>query len=1131
MTLQTPNKKEKAQEAMNQVVLKEITYLKELYNRCMKTGNIYGALTTLDKLALIGVEDNDERYVMEIASNLYIYLSPEFKYENYVNQYQARRVSDVSLFYLFQEMKRKSFHQSFVPSRTLLTPHRRRQLDKTANAEPRIFGYGFNNMNCLGVPSPNNAFIDIPTEINVPPVYEVRMSTSHSVFWCHDGRFFAAGDARNFMINLPSKDEPILFHVPKEIDLRVKMGELITGFKCLECGTLFETTRRWYFVGDYVQAHDYLKALHNTNFELATDVEPPSDNFWVSNTRPRVSCMYPKLDDPRNAVPIKLLGITYMIKVFPSYWTEMNPGHVKRRPVCFLLNGIEVKDVRIDNVGSNNILWVLHEKVLYHGHMMPMFKDENNGDETNLDNYIMLVELHEYRTASPYTCTGVVANNDNGVIFKCGDLPDNGFDHMKLAENRYRGYVHKYMFETVEMYKDTAHKDSRYMSHQKKSTIEFTVDSVIKEANVIFKSKQMEEPIKADWLGRTLKEYRWSNFYSFLCYISMPRIFGGLSKCFLTDIDSMIESENVEFIARHRIKQLFEEFERVNYPGTDVWKPVEFLRVHTEPIEDFTSEEKYRADAVKWAVKEFIRRITDSKSHEDFNPENKVNKIIIEYIINTIWCAHDLWSVMNNEDEPPSEDDALVKFLEDSETTIPDGNLLYETMNPGKILENRKREGIQIEKELEEDLNIRMTFLMEHRDPTLKPTRFNIMTCTFFLKVQNPYLLPFVDSEKVLDLNKVYPNDKKLHRLIVQTHFFAHGYTDFEGLQQYEDTTFKSLGYQLVTCQKYLKRSQQRYSGYLAHLLDFPVTQVVALSPLTSDYLPIKTKCGNSVYVHRFMRNFFSTLKPDEEFPSTLTAPLMVIAWQGLLNRSELDFLKVKERVEIAHWFKEAKMHEAFVDQLKHCLLDASAKTDVKQIRELVSAYPTIMRRLIAQYRPGILFWYHVPLPSPMIQHVKIIMEMFPKNDHGRHPRVPRKVIVKPDGTEEKTVFHQIGSRELRKWYTNDEERRAPRFSKSMAADFPLDYPYKPFLPATERAIPVPTIGSMAPMLPERRKYFVSATTTVVPTKAPVKSVTKTPQEIKEEQQKIYRQELQRLAENRAANSSRVRKTKKNRKR
>lgn len=38
------------------------------------------------------------------------------------------------------------------------------------------------------------------------------------------------------------------------------------------------------------------------------------------------------------------------------------------------------------------------------------------------------------------------------------------------------------------------------------------------------------------------------------------------------------------------MKQLFEEFERVNYPGTDVWKPTGFLKSHDIPEEDNLSE-------------------------------------------------------------------------------------------------------------------------------------------------------------------------------------------------------------------------------------------------------------------------------------------------------------------------------------------------------------------------------------------------------------------------------------------------------------------------------------------------------------------------------------------------------------
>ena len=56
------------------------------------------------------------------------------------------------------------------------------------------------------------------------------------------------------------------------------------------------------------------------------------------------------------------------------------------------------------------------------------------------------------------------------------------------------------------------------------------------------------------------------------------------------DIDVLIETDNMEFLARHRFKQLIEEFERVNYPGTNIWIPLEFRKADSDPEDDVLTE-------------------------------------------------------------------------------------------------------------------------------------------------------------------------------------------------------------------------------------------------------------------------------------------------------------------------------------------------------------------------------------------------------------------------------------------------------------------------------------------------------------------------------------------------------------
>ncbi|EGT58831.1 hypothetical protein CAEBREN_12985 [Caenorhabditis brenneri] len=966
--------------------LQTINSIEELTKMCDKYAKqkaLPEIIEIMERIAEIQLVKNEDKPLDIVARNTLVnVLIPVFKYNNISNMYEAREISDLVHFYIYNEMRKHPFHQSFATSRALLTPHRRRQLAKTMNEDSRVFAYGLNSYHSLGDPMEEDFFyFAVPTEIKIPPVYEMRVSTHHSIFWLHDGRFFGCGDGRKFLMQLSSKQRPVLYKEPVQIDLVIRPGETITGFRTLEYGTLFETEKSWYFVGDYSKSCHYLQ----------------------------------------------------------------------------------------------NVIWVIHDFVLYHGIMTPMLKEGHTDDERVLDNYILLIDFTEFRTPTPYQVTGIASSRSSGVLIKCGDYPNEYYDHMQLAELRYRGNVHKLMFESIDVYRTVCRTSDIYTGSGKDEEAPLTIDLVLEELDQIANNEQLGAELKSDWCGRIEKKDRYCNFFSFLGYISMPRLPGRPPKCFDTDIDSMVDIENSEYVARYRVRQLFEEFERVNYPGTDVWKPAEFLKEYPEPEDDSVSEGHYRAAAMRWALRTFGANMRTYNKSSMYKKDDKKTQIVIHYILNIIWYGTDLYYITNSSNPPPRRD-KLNLFHKAIENIMPDDELIFASSNPGLVFDNRKKDGVVRDEDLDEPMNILVTYKMQHQTKNYVATRFKVMTCFSFLASQNPHLLLFVKNN-VVDLNSVYPDDIRIQRLVVQTHFIGHGYTDIDDFfvtNEACNEIFTTAGYQLEIQQTYLKRGITHRRGNLVQTPKTPTCHI-ATTVKPEDYvtnnIEIETSDGITVYCHRQLKTVYSSLPLDDPLPNTLPCDLMLPALNGILDRMIYDDLPLRARIEIVAWYAEAKMHEAFIDLLKQCVMDVRQE-DFKDFRILVEAYPTQMQRLIAQYRPGMIFWNHSPIPRPRVQHLKIILEMFPKNEYGRHTRVPRKHIINKKDEAEESVFRQISTRELRRYYMTERERKNQDYDISLfEKDFPLPYAFKPFK-STSKTKDYGQIkeGLYAPPVPLRRK-------------------------------------------------------------
>ncbi|PIC23441.1 hypothetical protein B9Z55_017143 [Caenorhabditis nigoni] len=1050
------------------------------YKQAIARANMRGALNMYNKIVDLCILKSDDATIIKIAHDCFVYLSPEMRYENLINTYEGRRLSDVALYFLLEQIRKRRYIQSFAPSRTLLTPHRRRQLAKTMKPEPRVFAFGSNTKHCLGIDTESGWYINTPNELIIPPVYKMKMSSTHSVFWCHDGNFYGCGEAKNFMIG-PTLSETI--RQPMPLDLQFRLDEYSCGFKVLEHGTLIESNIQMYFIGDFEKSKEYIATIHDGEFKQLYN---HNNRLFVCDTFPELPITNDKLDDPKNVVEIKILGQAYVIKVYPGYWTELNPNHEKRRPVCFLLDGQEVTDIRIENIASSTI-WVVHEFALYFGKMHMMWKEENDDDERNLDNYVLLIELQEYHTPTPFVATGVVTNNTDSVLMKCGDYPCLSIDHLDMAERRNRGKVHRMMFETVEKYMQDGANYEQYLVCKRRPLKEHNVDYLIAEAEAALETGQLSKPLEMDWMGRLEDHCRYANFFSFLCYAARPRIGTRIPKCFDMDIDTMTESRSFEKIARFRMKALFEEFERVNYPGTSVWKPTEFLVSYAEPEDDESTEGQYGAAAVRWSVQEFIEELRKYKNHANYCETDAVNWYIMDYLINTIWYAQDMYTVIRHE-LGFATDNPLVLFLQYvNQETLDGAELVFPSLDPRKVFETRMETNPNTV--LDDPLNIVMHYTLRYRDLNLDDAYYRLTTSATFLRAQNPILLQYVDEGGNLNLNDVYPDDERLQRLIVQTHFIGHGVTDLDGCEEYYET-FTALGYQLVHTQKYMHRDGYRYRGYLLPLPNFPTIPLVSMTPTATTNYQIASSEGSVVFINSDLRKIYSSHDFHHPLPNTLPAYLLYNAIRGLYDRRAVENLPIIERLALVDWYFEAKMLQAQLDMMKQITMDVTTR-DVAHIRRLVECYPVYMHRIIAQHRPAMLLWPRVPLPNPMCQHVKIIIEMWPKNEFERRPRLPKITVVNKNGTKEKTVFRQVSNREWRKHYTCVEEHQTPRFSALFSSDFPLPYNYRPYRPANG-TIAHPTVTSAGPQPPERRRLPPVAPTIVTAAAPPPTAPTTT---------------------------------------
>ncbi|CAI2352866.1 unnamed protein product [Caenorhabditis sp. 36 PRJEB53466] len=217
------------------------------------------------------------------------------------------------------------------------------------------------------------------------------------------------------------------------------------------------------------------------------------------------------------------------------------------------------------------------------------------------------------------------------------------------------------------------------------------------------------------------------------------------------------------------------------------------------------------------------------------------------------------------------------------------------------------------------------------------------------------------------------------------------------------------------------RRCEVRYRGYLfatENGLRNSPNPLVGISGDCDDARAVYSLDGTVLYVHRLLRAIYSTIPADNPMADdNLPADWLLAAWRGLYDRKILEILSVEARTRIANYFYTNGMIEAFLDLLK-------------------------------QHRPGIILWEKFP---PDVNHVKMITDMWPKNEFDRATRVPRKMYV-DNRRVEKSVFHMIGLRNLKNYYTSVQERLSPMFKQFYAKDFPVaDRPYRPNTPPDSR--------------------------------------------------------------------------------
>lgn len=90
-------------------------------------------------------------------------------------------------------------------------------------AEPRVFAFGANTEFCLGVPEPMDGYLAVPMEIHIPPVYKMQTTGRHTIFWCHNTKFYGSGVAR-FCLKHPGSQAYL--ETARELDIKPLNNEV-----------------------------------------------------------------------------------------------------------------------------------------------------------------------------------------------------------------------------------------------------------------------------------------------------------------------------------------------------------------------------------------------------------------------------------------------------------------------------------------------------------------------------------------------------------------------------------------------------------------------------------------------------------------------------------------------------------------------------------------------------------------------------------------------------------------------------------------------------------------------------------------------------------------------------------------
>ncbi|CAI2352863.1 unnamed protein product [Caenorhabditis sp. 36 PRJEB53466] len=430
--------------------------------------------------------------------------------------------------------------------------------------------------------------------------------------------------------------------------------------------------------------------------------------------------------------------------------------------------------------------------------------------------------------------------------------------------------------------------------------------------------------------------------------------------------------------------------------------------------------------------------------------DDPINIEVMKYLTQVLQFVRDHYESGRESGLLAGFDRPMLEFLDEQDQRVPDTQQLFLTMNPSAILDIRIGQGV-LDESFRDNLDVKMVFRLQHRDPKVLDSLYEMRTSRLIIAVQNSCFLQFIDENGVLDLNKAYPDDPMLHRLIVQTHFVGHGLTDLEGCKRHaRPPVFDRLGWTLVKVQRFIRRCEVRYRGNLfatENGLRNSPNPLVGISGDCDDARADYSLDGTVLYVRRLLRAIYSTIPADNPMADdNLPADWLLAAWRGLYDRKILEILSAEARTRIAHYFYTNGMIEAFLDLLKqYC-------------------FPRLAQQIFAEHRRGIILWKKLP---PDVNHVKMrgigpklcrlvglefkITDMWPKNEFDRATRVPRKMYV-DNRRVEKSVFHMIGHRNFKNYYTSVQERLSPMFKQFYAKDFPVaDRPYRPNTPRDSR--------------------------------------------------------------------------------